>query len=74
MFFGINTGEDEVNNNGIFTYTDYTDGALGIGIGTKYVSEGGFVIDVHGGLGRNLFGNDSPILVSRVGVGVGYQF
>lgn len=74
LFFGINSGEKEQDNNGITTYTDYTDGALGVGVGTKYVSDGGLVIDVHGGLGRNLFGSDSPVLVPRVGVGIGYRF
>lgn len=74
LFFGINTGEIEEDNNGVQTFTDYTDGALGIGIGTKYVSEGGLIIDAHAGLGRNLFGSDSPILVPRVGIGIGYRF
>lgn len=74
LFFGINTGEKENVVNNVTTYTDYTDGALGIGVGTKYVSEGGLVLDIHGGLGRNLFGSDSPIIVPRVGVGIGYRF
>lgn len=74
LFFGLNTGEDEVVNGAVTTYEDYTDAALGVGIGTKYASEGGFVIDIHGGLGRNLFGSRSPIIVPRIGVGVGYRF
>lgn len=74
MFLGINFGEREVINGLVNTYLDYTDAALGIGIGTKYVSEGGLILDVHAGLGRNLFGSDSPVIVPRVGVGIGYQF
>ena len=74
LFFGINTGEKEVNNNNVTTFIDYTDGALGIAVGTKYISEGGFILDIHGGLGRNLFGSDSPIIVPRVGAGSGYRF
>ncbi len=73
-WFGLNFGEKEINNSGNTTYKNYTDGALGIGIGSKYVSSGGLTIDVHGGLGRNLFGSDSPIIVPRVGIGVGYSF
>lgn len=73
-WFGLNFGEKEINNGGNITYKDYTDGALGIGIGSKYTSAGGLTIDVHGGLGRNLFGSDSPIIVPRVGIGVGYSF
>lgn len=74
LFFGINSGEKEENTNNVTTYTDYTDGALGIGVGTKYVSEGGLIIDVHGGIGRNLFGSDSPVIVPRVGASIGYRF
>jgi len=73
-WFGLNFGEKEINNGGTISYKDYTDGALGISIGTKYTSVGGLVIDAHAGLGRNMFGSDSPIIVPRVGVGVGYSF
>ncbi len=73
-WFGLNFGEKEINNGGNTTYKNYTDGALGIGIGSKYISSGGLTIDVHGGLGRNLFGSDSPLIVPRVGIGVGYNF
>lgn len=75
VFFGINSGEKEINNGGTTTtYKDYTDGALGVSIGTKYTSPGGLVVDIHGGLGRNMFGSDSPVIVPRVGVAVGYSF
>ncbi|MFY0603821.1 MAG: DUF3575 domain-containing protein [Flavobacteriaceae bacterium] len=73
-WFGINFGEKEVNTSGTISYEEYTDGALGISIGTKYTSIGGLVIDIHGGLGRNMFGSDSPVIVPRIGVGVGYSF
>lgn len=73
-WFGLNFGKKEINNGGNLTTKDYTDGALGVSIGTKYTTEGGLVIDVHGGLGRNLFGSDSPTIVPRVGVGIGYRF
>ena len=42
--------------------------------GTKYVSTGGLIIDAYAGVGRNLFGSDSPVLVPRVGVNVGWRF
>ncbi|PWG06154.1 DUF3575 domain-containing protein [Polaribacter aquimarinus] len=73
-FIGINAGKSEsVKNSGNFN-KKYTDGALGIAIGTKYVSDGGLVIDIYGGVGRNLFGTDSPILVPRLGLNVGWRF
>lgn len=64
VFLGINSGLE----------TDYTDGALGVAVGSKYVSNGGFVVAVHGGLGRNMFSTGSPIIVPRVGLNLGYRF
>ena len=76
VFFAINSGERETLQNGssLNRYQEYTDGALGIAIGSKYISSRGFVIDIHGGLGRNLFNSDSREVVPRVGLNVGYQF
>lgn len=64
-FLGINSGKD----NGV----TYTDGALGIAVGMKYIASGGLIIDIYGGLGRNLFGSNSPIIVPRVGLNVGWR-
>ena len=74
-FIGINSGKkesDSDNNPGIYD-VKYTDGALGIAVGTKYVASGGLVIDLYGGLGRNLFGSNSPILVPRIGLNIGWR-
>jgi len=75
-FFGINSGKYEVPDNGGsgVSYEKYTDGALGIAIGTKYIASGGLVIDVYGGIGRNLFGSNSPVLVPRIGLSIGWRF
>ncbi|WP_397445163.1 DUF3575 domain-containing protein [Polaribacter sp. R77954] len=75
-FFGINSGKNEIPNLGGsgITYEKYTDGALGIAVGTKYVAKGGLVIDFYGGLGRNLFGSESPVIVPRIGFNVGWRF
>ncbi len=73
-FVGINSGKTEsVKDSGVYD-VNYTDGALGIAVGTKYVAKGGLVIDIYGGVGRNLFGSNSPVLVPRVGLNVGWQF
>lgn len=75
VFLGINTGEKKIElASKSIEYVQYTDGALGIGIGTKYSSTNGLVIDAHVGLGRNLFSSNSPIIAPRAGVGVGYRF
>ena len=70
LFVAYNQGDEESNG----TVTNYSDGALGLAMGYKYVSPGGFTVDIHGGLGRNLFSDDSPTLVPRVGVNIGFQF
>lgn len=74
-FFGINTGEKRIEKSGVPTrYVGYTDGALGVGVGTKYSIKSGLIIEAVIGLGRNLFGDTSPIIVPRVGLNVGYRF
>ena len=73
-FIGINLGKKSREVNGDTVLKKYTDAALGIAIGTKYISEGGLIIDAYAGLGRNLFGTDSPVLVPRVGLNVGWRF
>lgn len=74
-FFSFNFGEKEIEITGLpSTYEDYTDGALGVSIGTKYVSEKGMTIDIYGGAGRNLFSDNSPVILPRVGVNIGWRF
>ncbi|MCI2228793.1 hypothetical protein MC378_06405 [Polaribacter sp. MSW13] len=65
-FVGINSGKEDGKK--------YTDGALGVAVGTKYIASGGLVIDLYGGLGRNLFGTNSPVIVPRIGLNVGWRF
>lgn len=73
-FVGINTGKKEsIEDSGNYDLK-YTDAALGVAIGTKYIADGGLTIDAYVGLGRNLFGSDSPILVPRLGLNVGWRF
>lgn len=76
VFMGINIGERQIELDGSNTkeYKKYTDGALGVAVGSKYVSSGGFVIDVYGGLGRNLFTAEARSVVPRVGINLGYRF
>ena len=73
-FFGINSGKKEaIKDSGNYD-AKYTDGALGIAVGTKYIASSGLVIDLYGGVGRNLFGSNSPVLVPRVGLNIGWRF
>lgn len=66
-FVGINSGKGA-------KLVEYTDAALGIAIGTKYVSQSGLTIDLYGGLGRNLFTTVSPVIVPRAGLNIGWRF
>ncbi|WP_299116215.1 DUF3575 domain-containing protein [uncultured Winogradskyella sp.] len=62
----------------LFTSNDdyVTDFALGIGLGGKWVTKGGFVGELSFGLGRNLFTtNESDIdFVGKIGITLGYRF
>lgn len=53
---------------------DYTDFALGFGIGGKFVSQQGFFLDLSTGIGRNLFSNNSPTIVGQFNVNLGFRF
>lgn len=53
---------------------EYTDLALGFGLGYKWVSKQGFFLDLSTGIGRNLLNNDSPIIVGQFNVNLGKRF
>lgn len=53
---------------------NYTDFALGFGVGGKFVSSGGFMLDLSTGLGRNLFSDNSPTIVGQFNVNLGFRF
>jgi hypothetical protein len=75
-FFGaLNTGDIDLEDLEFGDDPSYTDFALGLGFGGKYVSNNGFVADMHIGIGRNLFNiSNSPDIVPRVGISIGKQF
>ena len=51
-----------------------TDFALGFGLGSKWVHRKGFVFEINAGIGRNLFSDNSPEVVGRGGITLGYRF
>ena len=53
---------------------EYTDFALGFGVGIKYVAKKGFLLDAGFGVGRNLFNKNSPDVVLLPTLNVGYRF
>lgn len=58
----------------VYDTYDYTDFAIGFGLGGKFVSKGGFLLDLSGGIGRNLFSDRSPTIVGQFMVNLGYRF
>jgi hypothetical protein len=53
----------------------FTDFALGISVGGKFVTPRGFVVELYTGLGRNLLGaSDAPVVISRGGISLGFRF
>ena len=53
---------------------NYTDFALGFGLGGKFVAKHGFVFDLNAGIGRNLLSSDSPTIVGQLNANLGYRF
>lgn len=53
---------------------EYTDFALGFAVGGKFVSQNGFLLDLGFGLGRNLFNDESPRIIIRPNIFIGYRF
>jgi hypothetical protein len=53
-----------------------TDFALGFGLGGKWVTKKGFIFEINGGVGRNLFNSSDTDhqAVGRGGVTLGYRF
>lgn len=81
-FSMINTGKNgsdsEYNSNtGNYDYVEgekYTDFALGFGLGSKWIHKRGFVFEINAGIGRNLLSDNSPEVVGRGGITLGYRF
>jgi hypothetical protein len=74
---GVNNKTYYYDNNGNLTNIDeerYTDFALGFGLGSKWIHRKGFVFEINAGIGRNLFSDNSPEVVGRGGITLGYRF
>ena len=64
-----------MNGNLISVQEDrFTDFALGFGLGSKWIHRNGFVFEINAGVGRNLLSNNSPEVVGRGGITLGYRF
>ncbi|MGL3000943.1 DUF3575 domain-containing protein [Flavobacterium sp. RSSB_23] len=80
-FSMINTGinsrtyyYDNTGNLSSINKNRFTDFALGFGVGSKWIHKKGFVFEINAGIGRNLFSDNSPKIVGRGGITLGYRF
>jgi hypothetical protein len=74
---GINSKTYYYNKNGTLSSIDknrFTDFPLGFGLGSKWIHKKGFVLEINTGIGRNLFSDNSPEIVGRGGITLGYRF
>jgi hypothetical protein len=74
---GVNETSSNYDSNGNFINTTekkYTDFALGFGLGSKWIHRRGFVFEINAGIGRNLLSENSPEVVGRGGITLGYRF
>lgn len=53
---------------------NYTDFALGFGLGGKFVAKQGFFVDLSTGIGRNLFSSNSPTIIGQFNANMGFRF
>jgi hypothetical protein len=77
--FGMINTFNTLNEYDYFDYFQYhykniTDFALGASVGGKFLTTKGFVFEIYGGAGRNLFNNDSQDVVPRFGLTFGKRF
>jgi len=77
----IHSGEEEIYNftdDGIFdndfSRSKFTDFAVGVSVGGKFVTKRGFIAEVYLGIGRDLLGNSDIEVVGRGGISLGYRF
>ncbi len=81
-FAMLNSGNEDVYNefdqqsgNLIRSEEKYTDFALGVSIGGKFISKRGFLAEIYGGIGRNFLNSDfAPEVVPRGGISLGFRF
>ena len=74
----LHSGKDEYyvfyNDYGENIEENYTDFAIGISAGAKFVTKRGFVAEFYFGIGRDLLGNSDLEVVGRGGLAIGYRF
>lgn len=52
----------------------FTDFALGVSLGGKFITKRGFLVEIYAGVGRNLLGSSYDEIIARTGISLGYRF
>ena len=78
-FTMLHTGKDEtyysnLGPNDTYSTEKYTDFAVGISVGAKWVTPRGFVAEIYAGIGRDMLDQSDIEVVGRGGVSIGYRF
>ena len=60
--------------NEIIDENKYTDLAVGISVGSKWVTSRGFIAEIYGGIGRDMLNQSDIEVVGRGGISIGYRF
>ena len=79
-FAMVHSGEDEIY---FFNEMDpghnyksekYTDLAIGVSVGAKFVTKRGFIAEIYLGIGRDMLDQSDIEIVGRGGIALGYRF
>lgn len=75
-FAMLHSGKDEFYNYDSSSYYDekYTDLAIGISTGAKFVTKRGFIAEIYLGIGRDMLNQSDIEVVGRGGVSLGFRF
>ena len=79
-FTMVHSGRDEFYEYNEITMDSYyyddtfTDLAIGVSAGAKFVTKRGFIAELYLGIGRDLLGNSDIEIVGRGGIAIGFQF
>lgn len=69
-YYEYNPVSDSYN----YSYEKYTDLAVGISAGAKFITKRGFIAEVYLGIGRDLLDQSDLEVVGRGGIALGYRF
>ncbi|HEX9600141.1 MAG TPA: DUF3575 domain-containing protein, partial [Mariniflexile sp.] len=65
---------DSNNDSYNYEYEKYTDLAIGVSAGAKFITKRGFIAEIYLGIGRDLLNQSDIEVVGRGGISLGYRF